>query len=245
MEYKGYIQRAIIQLIFTHMKTKSPLGYTHNNIINASVSFFNVSQFDKEFTTDFTRFINDKEGYKFIKILDNFGILGYILPEVAVLKKVVQNKKYGKTALEHTLLVLKYLEPKGNDILTWATLLHDIGKYNTKTIDKKGRTHFFFHEQESVKLAKNILKRFQFDDKFINLTCNIIKNHMLPLNFQRKGEWSKKALLKFIDVCGMEYGLIIDLAVADKKSSSLNKEYLKPLYRLKEEVNNLNKGKVI
>lgn len=251
-DYKCYIQRAIIHLIFSHMKEKNPLSYVSNNIINASVSFFNSKEFDPEFIKDFNEFLLDEEGYKFIKILDNFGILGYLLPEVALLKKVQQHKKNGQNALEHTILVLKHIKLTFNDPivmldanksyennLKWATLLHDIGKYYTQT-KENGKTHFFFHENKSAEMAVKILTKFGFQEKDINHICNIIKYHMWPLNFQREGEWSEKALRNFVETCSKydknDVYAILELAIADKRASTSNPEYLKPLLKFKDDV---------
>lgn len=41
--------------------------------------------------------------------------------------------------------------------------------------------HFKNHADVSSKMANNILKRLDFDDKFIKEVCYLIKNHDIPI----------------------------------------------------------------
>lgn len=61
--------------------------------------------------------------------------------------------------------------------LAWSALLHDIGKPQTFTVDKKGQGHFFSHQEKSSEMSIKILKRLKFSNKLIKVISTLIKNH--------------------------------------------------------------------
>lgn len=48
-----------------------------------------------------------------------------------------------------------------------AALLHDIGKPATFSMGDDGVAHYFGHEIESSKIAKEVLRRFKFSNEII------------------------------------------------------------------------------
>ena len=77
----------------------------------------------------------------------------------------------------HTLLVLKNAGP-GDLELSLASLLHDIAKPNTMTVDENGRIRFFTHEVVGADMARDILKRLRFPSDEIESVAKLIRNHM-------------------------------------------------------------------
>lgn len=116
--------------------------------------------------------------HKALGILCQSGLLEHVLPEVALLKGVEQPLKYHPEGdvMTHTHNALDHV-CGGSEELIWATLLHDIGKPDTKT-GSGDDIHFIGHDIEGEKLAGKILARMKFPTKFIAKVKWMIKSHM-------------------------------------------------------------------
>lgn len=118
------------------------------------------------------------------------------------LSKVDQNKEHHPegSVWNHTMLVIdesakirdEYGDPK---VFMWAALLHDIGKGPTTRI-KKNRIVSYDHDKVGADMARDFLRVFNEDEKFINEVVSLIRWHMQIL-FIVKG-------LPFADLQGMD-----------------------------------------
>lgn len=66
---------------------------------------------------------------------------------------------------------------KQHTILCVTMLLHDIGKPDTMTVDKRGIGHFYGHPDVGVKIASQIMKRLTFDNETIDTVKRLIRWH--------------------------------------------------------------------
>src|SRR5699024_5128521 len=110
-------------------------------------------------------------------ILTNYiDIVGEFIPELLLLKDFNQNNAYHiYDVLEHTIKSVKYIE---SDLeLKMTMLLHDIGKPLTYSIDSDFIGHFYKHNIVSANLAKDILIRLKYSNKFIDNVKLLIENH--------------------------------------------------------------------
>lgn len=132
--------------------------------------------------TELTRMLVHHSRISAIADLDYFGIIDAIIPELTKMKGVPQPSEFHMEGdvWEHTLLALQHLPNKISPRLAWAVLLHDIGKPETiETPEKTGdRIRFNKHYLVGAKIAKQILKRLNFSNKFINDVYWMIDNHM-------------------------------------------------------------------
>ncbi len=133
----------------------------------------------------------------FIRLLDAYGLLSILLPEVKALQGVVQGKKYHSEgdAFAHTLLALKQLPPDTSKELIWATLMHDLGKKQTQRVHGEA-VSFYKHEKYSTKLAEGIMKQFHFPKAFIKAVSFAISKHMMLHKLEEMREGKRVQLVK-------------------------------------------------
>ena len=117
--------------------------------------------------------------------MQEVGLLGYILPELAAGDKMEQRKDFHKyDVLEHSLRCALYAPPK----VRLAALLHDVGKpYCMNTFGR-----FAAHETEGARIARGILSRLRFPVKESERVCELIEWHMYDLSLlTREGKIRK------------------------------------------------------
>lgn len=122
----------------------------------------------------------------------------------------------------------------GDLTLRWATLLHDIGKVPTFTVDETGRGHFFDHAAKGAEMADAILRRLKAPNVLREQVVLLIEKHMLWL------QPDKKLLRRQIGRLGLETVYqILSLQHADNSNkgtakSEENEQYVRILEVLEE-----------
>lgn len=125
------------------------------------------------------RILTGPNPHRGIQLLEETGLIQYILPEFLELKDCPQSPKYhpeGDVRV-HTLKALSLLPESPSSALAWATLLHDIGKPQ-KTVVKGDKISAHGHENVGSEMAKRILMRLRASNKLVKEVCEIVKNHM-------------------------------------------------------------------
>ncbi len=135
---------------------------------------------------ELNKMLNDSARARSLRDLLKLGVLAVVLPEIARLEGIAQPWKFHGQgdALTHTLLAVEQLPPKIPLLVVWATLLHDIGKPDTKGIvpDRKyggERIGFYGHHIVGAQIANTVMKRLHFARDEINYVCWLVENHMM------------------------------------------------------------------
>lgn len=152
-----------------------------------------------------------------LRLLQKTGLLDYVLPEVAQMVGMTQNKYHFGDVFEHTLMVVDNIEP----ILEYrlAALFHDIGKIKTRTIDDSGNVHFFKHELVSGDLSEEIMRRMKYSVEYIKLVKKAVTCHMRTKSFGDDCVNVKdKSIRKLQYALGKDVDICLALIDADNKA---------------------------
>ena len=114
--------------------------------------------------------------------LQDLGILQHVLPEVELMKGIAQPLMYHKegSVWSHALKAIRSLGKKPSLNLVWATLLHDVGKPQTFSIEE--RIRYDGHAEKSAEIARSILERLAFQKKDREKIIWMIEHHMMLFN---------------------------------------------------------------
>jgi putative nucleotidyltransferase with HDIG domain len=215
--------------------------------ISAASSRINTSAGER-IKDELFKLFGSPHSHRYILMMNESGLLAALFPELIPLKGCSQNFHHQYDALEHTLNAYDFLEtllhnpdshvrkivnlksflpsPNHFALLKYAILLHDIGKPQTRTIDEKGRIHFYSHEKVSADMAVKVNQRLRLSNDDQNFVDFIIRNHLRPLslfNAYNQNRLSKKAVSRFFLSCGqMTKDLLIHTA-ADLYGKGIHK----------------------
>lgn len=178
-----------------------------------------------------------------LELMDESGLLKEILPEIVALKGVDQPEQYHPEGdvWRHILQMLDHLpvaEDKSlNPCLSWAVLLHDVGKAETRFVDCAG-VHFYGHTLKSEEMAEKILRRLRFSSAEIATILALIHEHMMFLNVQdmRPGRLKRFLRQPFFDLhlelhrldCLGSHGMLDNYTFCREKLAALTEEQLNP-----------------
>jgi len=144
---------------------------------------------------ELTRILTEGGARRGFELLDQTGLLGDILPEVAAMKGVAQPPEFHPEGdvWTHTLLLLEKMRDPSVTLAAGA-LLHDVGKPPTFRV--ADRIRFDGHAEEGVRLAHGILTRLRFSGEQAEQIEALIANHMRFMNTGQMRESTMKRFLR-------------------------------------------------
>jgi tRNA nucleotidyltransferase/poly(A) polymerase len=154
-----------------------------------------------------------------LRRLAALGALAVVLPEVDGLRDVGQNPYHHGDVFEHTLEALEYvpgvvaqfggdgfLTPVGEAglpgaarlvPLTWAVLLHDIGKPEVRVEDEDGRILFWHHDQVGLRMVAEAGERLRLSRRFVEYLGVLVRQHLRLGFLVREQPLTRRALAHY------------------------------------------------
>lgn len=158
------------------------------------------------------------------------GITRQFLPEFDRCMETEQNNPYHwYTVGEHILKSMRFV--RNDRVLRLTMLLHDIGKPECLTTDKKGIDHFYGHAEKSCAMAEEILRRLKYDNDTIGKVLPLIEWHDESLRMTKAG------IRRAVAEVGRDmFPLLLEVKRADAMAQSDYKkeEKLETLWTLRE-----------
>lgn len=131
---------------------------------------------------ELTKILTEGKARRGFELLDQTGLLPYVLPEISAMKGVEQPPQYHPEGdvWTHTLLMIEQLEAGTPATLAWGVLLHDVGKPPTfRPISETGdRIRFDGHAGVGERMGEEICRRFRFSNEDTEQIVALIANHM-------------------------------------------------------------------
>ncbi len=180
-----------------------------------------VSQ--ERITEEFLKVMNSQTPSMGIGLMFETGLLKVILPELALLAGVEQQKGFlHKDVFKHTMKVLDNLcEMTTDPRLRFAALMHDIGKPRTKRFVEGTGWTFHGHEDVGHRMVKGVGKKMKLPGDFIEYAAKMVRLHMRPIQLVDE-EVTDSAIRRLIFDSGNDVDDLLTLCRADITSG--NKE---------------------
>jgi poly(A) polymerase len=148
-----------------------------------------------------------------MNLLKDTGLLKEFMPELLRLVGLEQGRHHYTDAWNHTMDVLDHTPP---DLLTrLGALLHDVGKPDTKSVTETGDVHFYKHDMESARIAKDVLTRMKYPNDMIDNVSKLADSHMKTIAVDN---WNNPAIRRFVRDMGDLLPNVLDLTKADRKA---------------------------
>jgi len=146
---------------------------------------------------EFSKTINSRNRRRGLELLVDTSLIGHFLPEVLPMIACEQPPEWHPEGdvYTHTCIMLEMLEPDAPLALCLATLLHDIAKPPTRTIDPDGRIRFNGHDAMGAEMAETILSRLKYPNAVIRDTSHMVSRHMQFMNVR---QMRKSTLKRFM-----------------------------------------------
>ncbi len=183
------------------------------------------------------RILKSDNAYEGVMLLYKSGLLNYIIPELLDGVNVSQarpGRHHTEDVFTHNVLSLKYC-PSKDQIVKFATLIHDVGKPKSLSKDKEGLVIFHNHEVIGAKIAGEICNRLKFSKKDREKVVTLIRWHMFSVN----ENLTDSAVRRFIRRIGVENVKdMMDLRVGDRLGGGTQTAESWRLKLFKEKVEN-------
>jgi poly(A) polymerase len=186
------------------------------------------------------KLLGTSKSYHYLSQMTDAGLLSAIFPDLDRLKGCLQNSHHLYDVFEHTLKayhhlesilnhpdkilpdtciqIRQYLDEEKTVLLKYAILLHDMGKPWAKTIDPRGKIHFYGHSRKSVDLAQKVNQKLRLSNREKRFVDFIIRNHLNPLflfTAMQKKTLTHKGITRFFKKCGDNTPALLLHSIAD------------------------------
>ena len=175
---------------------------------------------------EFNKIMLSDRPSKGLKLLEETGLLNYILPELIALKGIEDiDGQTHKDNFYHTLAVVDNISENTDKLwLRWSALLHDIGKAPTKKYVEGIGWTFHGHEFVGSKQIKNIFKRLKLplgqEQKYVE---KLVRMHARPIALITD-DASDSALRRLLFDSGQDMEDLFTLCKSDITTKNYSKQ---------------------
>lgn len=179
-----------------------------------------------------------------VRRLDELGLLVTLLPELAALKGVEQNRYHHLDVFDHVLATVTNLEEIADSpgaffpgreerlrkrlrqsssgevsrrfIMNAAALLHDVAKPDCLTRDDEGNIRFLEHDRAGGEMARDILTRLRAGSETVRAVALLVAQHLRLGFLLHEPHPSDRARLRYLRATAPYTPEAIALSVADR-----------------------------
>ena len=158
-----------------------------------------------------------------VRMLENAGLLQFIVPELREGIGCGQNKHHVYTVFDHNVRALQYTADKDYSLgVRLAAFLHDVGKPRTKRGEGPDST-FHNHEYVGAKMTAKILDRLRFGKEAVEYVTHLVRSHLFYYNV---GEVTEAGVRRFLVRVGPEnVDDLLKVREADRIGSGVPKAF--------------------
>jgi poly(A) polymerase len=178
-------------------------------------------------------------------LMDELGVTAAILPELAALHGVEQNRYHHADVYAHTIEVLERVvaiqadpsavfgggpagavrallaEPLADEVdrgvaLRLGALLHDIAKPVTLARREDGSPTFLGHDREGAQIARDVLSRLRASERLKAHVAALTRHHLRLGFLVHERPLSRRALYRYLKACEPVEADVTLLSVADR-----------------------------
>ena len=168
---------------------------------------------------EFSRIIVSARPSDGVTLLQEVGLLQYVIPELTEGIGVTQNLHHIYTVWEHNLRALATCPSKKLDVRL-AALLHDVGKPRTKR-GEGYRSTFYNHDHVGARMTRKILERLRYSKKVVDHAAMLVDNHLFYYNVGEVTEASVRRLIKRVGLENMDD--LMAVRIGDRLGSGVPK----------------------
>lgn len=170
---------------------------------------------------EFQKIIMSGNAMSGVQMLEDLGLLKYIMPELREGIGCGQNKHHIYSVWEHNLRALDYAVKSGYSLeVRLGALLHDVGKPATKRGNGENST-FYGHEVVGARMTARIMDRLRFSNEVAEKVIHYVRHHLFYYNV---GEVTESGVRRFLARVGVEnIDDLIKIREADRIGSGVPK----------------------
>jgi poly(A) polymerase len=191
------------------------------------------------------RILSDGGVIRSLARMDGLGLTASVLPEVAALRGVEQNRYHHADVHGHTIEVLEQMvalqadpaavlgeehagavrallaEPLADDLdrglaLRIGTLLHDAAKPATLGHREDGSPTFVGHDRAGAQIARDVLTRLRTSERLKSHVSALVRHHLRLGFLVHERPLSRRALYRYLTTCQPVEVDVTLLSVADR-----------------------------
>lgn len=177
---------------------------------------------------EFLKILSSADPKRGIELLDETGMLPFILPELLAMKGVRQSGHHIYDVWEHSLRAVAAC-PVTDPVVRLATLIHDIGKPMTAKELPNGSISFYSHEVVGARIAKQIAFRLKLSKAEAERVFTLVRWHMFTYDKQVTDAYIRR-FIRRVGVDNLEAMMALrtgDRIGSGSKASSWRLEELK------------------